>query len=101
MIGTIGRDYRKRQIVYLCNCVDYFAACFVDDLNFRMSILVGNNTARPSGIVANQNTHSEIQIVDKTGGEIINTVTKVHNLPLSIIAPYRTDHPLMQQITPF
>ena len=33
MIGTIGRDYRKRQIVYLCNCVDYFAGCFVDDLN--------------------------------------------------------------------
>jgi tRNA A37 threonylcarbamoyladenosine synthetase subunit TsaC/SUA5/YrdC len=56
---------------------------------------------RPSGIVANQNTHSEIQIVDKKAGEIINTVTKVHNLPLSIIAPYRTDHPLMQQITPF
>jgi tRNA A37 threonylcarbamoyladenosine synthetase subunit TsaC/SUA5/YrdC len=56
---------------------------------------------RPSGVVANQNIHSEIQIVDETASKIIHSITEMYNLPLSIIAPYRVDHPRMQQITPF
>jgi len=56
---------------------------------------------RPSGVVANHRTHREIQIVSEQASRIIEAVTKRHNLPLSVIAPYRDDHPLMRRISPF
>lgn len=56
---------------------------------------------RPSGVVANNHTHVEIQIVNKEAERIIDSITRIHNLPLSVIAPYREDHPLMRQISPF
>ncbi len=56
---------------------------------------------RPSGVVANLRTHDEIQILSPEAKRIVRAVTGDHDLPLSVIAPYREDHPLMQRITPF
>ena len=59
------------------------------------------SVGRPSGVVANHRTHSEIQIVDEGARRVIDAVTKTHDLPLSVIAPFREEHSLMRKITPF
>ena len=56
---------------------------------------------RPSGVVANHRTYREIQIVSEEGDRIVDAVTGRHDLPLSVIAPYRKRHPLMRAIAPF
>jgi tRNA A37 threonylcarbamoyladenosine synthetase subunit TsaC/SUA5/YrdC len=56
---------------------------------------------RPSGVVANHRTHREIQIVSEEASRIIDAVTVRHDLPMSVIAPYRKAHPLMSAIPPF
>ena len=56
---------------------------------------------RPSGVVANYRTHREIQIISEEGDRIVEAVTGRHDLPLSVIAPYRKGHPLMRAIAPF
>ena len=43
----------------------------------------------------------EIQIVDEGARRVIDAVTKTHDLPLSVIAPFREEHSLMRKITPF
>lgn len=56
---------------------------------------------RPSGVVANMRTHDEVQILSPAAKRIVRAITDEHDLPLSVIAPFRADHPLMTQITPF
>ncbi|MGY8990506.1 MAG: Sua5/YciO/YrdC/YwlC family protein [Rhodospirillales bacterium] len=56
---------------------------------------------KPSGVVANLRTHDEVQLLSDEAKHIVRTIVMKHDLPLSVIAPYRNDHPLMKQLTPF
>ena len=56
---------------------------------------------KAGGIVANLQSHDEIQILDDEAKRMVRAITIDHDLPLSVIAPYRKDHPLMQPLTPF
>jgi len=56
---------------------------------------------KASGIVANLQSHDEIQILSDEAKRMVRAITVEHDLPLSVIAPYRTDHPLMKPLTPF
>jgi tRNA A37 threonylcarbamoyladenosine synthetase subunit TsaC/SUA5/YrdC len=56
---------------------------------------------KASGVVANLQTHDEVQILDDEKRHIVRTIVEKHDLPLSVIAPYKQDHPLMQPLTPF
>lgn len=56
---------------------------------------------KASGIVANERTHGEVHILPDWKRQIIKRITEGHNLPLSVIAPYRNDHPLIATLNPF
>jgi tRNA A37 threonylcarbamoyladenosine synthetase subunit TsaC/SUA5/YrdC len=56
---------------------------------------------KASGIVANHRTHDEIHLLPDEKKEIISTITDKHDLPISVIAPFRTSHPLIKELTPF
>jgi hypothetical protein len=50
------------------------------------------------GIVANQRTHDEIRLLPDDTKKNIRAITHEHDLPLSVIAPFQTNHPLFNGI---
>lgn len=56
---------------------------------------------KASGIVANQQIHDEIHILPNDKKKIIRAIIHEHDLPLSVIAPFRTDHSFLKGLTPF
>lgn len=56
---------------------------------------------KASGVVANLQTHDDVQILDDDKKHIVRTIVVDHDLPMSVIAPYKHDHPLMKPLTPF
>ena len=57
--------------------------------------------AKPTGIVGNDWLHAELHLLPASTKAMIHAVTKTHNLPLAVIAPFRRDHPLLQGMDPF
>ena len=48
---------------------------------------------RPSGMVAYSKTHETMHVLDKNKKTIIKKFSKRYDLPISIIAPYKKNHP--------
>jgi hypothetical protein len=40
-------------------------------------------------------------VLDARARDIVRAVTVTHNLPLSVIAPFRADHPFLRNLDPF
>jgi len=56
---------------------------------------------KPTGIVANQKLQEELHILGDLQRTMIRSITRKHDLPLAVIAPYRKDHPLLAGMPPF
>jgi tRNA A37 threonylcarbamoyladenosine synthetase subunit TsaC/SUA5/YrdC len=56
---------------------------------------------KASGVVANLRTHDEAQILTDDAKKIVRTIVEKYDLPLSVIAPFKKDHPLMKRLSPF
>jgi len=57
--------------------------------------------AKPTGIVANPALQEELHVLGDLQREMIRSITRKHDLPLAVIAPYRKDHPLLAGMPPF
>ena len=57
--------------------------------------------ARPTGIVGGLELHDEIHVMDEHKKAIVRAVTVKHDLPLSVIAPFRREHPFLRNLDPF
>jgi tRNA A37 threonylcarbamoyladenosine synthetase subunit TsaC/SUA5/YrdC len=57
--------------------------------------------SRPTGIVGGLELHDEIHVMDERAKNIVRAVTVRHDLPLSVIAPYREDHAFLHNLDPF
>ena len=57
--------------------------------------------SRPTGIVGALPLHDEIHRLDRRAKDIVRAVTVKHDLPLSVIAPFREDHAFLVQLEPF
>ena len=51
--------------------------------------------AKLNAMVADNDIHREVHIVDRRGAEIVACITEDYDLPLGAIAPARMDHPLL------
>jgi len=67
----------------------------------RIYAAKGRSFSRPTGIVGCLPMHDEIHLMDARGREIVRAVTVEHGLPLSVIAPFRRDHPFLENLDPF
>ncbi|MBC7779467.1 MAG: Sua5/YciO/YrdC/YwlC family protein, partial [Proteobacteria bacterium] len=56
---------------------------------------------KPTGIVGNAWLHRELHILPEATMTMIDSVTRAHDLPLAVIAPFRREHPLLQAMDPF
>ena len=56
---------------------------------------------KPSGMLANAAISRAIHILDDWKHDLVETVIKEDNLPFSVVAPYRSDHPFFADVEPF
>lgn len=57
--------------------------------------------SRPTGIVGCLELHDTLHVVDDRKREIVRAVTVKHDLPLSVIAPFKSDHAFLRNLDPF
>jgi len=57
--------------------------------------------SRPTGIVGCLQIHDALHVLDDRKKAIVRAITVERNLPLSVIAPFRTDHPFLKALDPF
>lgn len=67
----------------------------------RIYAAKGRSFSRPTGIVGCLELHDELHLLDDAKREMVRAVTVTHGLPLSVIAPFRRDHPFLANLDPF
>lgn len=53
-----------------------------------------------NAMVGDMEIHRDLHVLDTRGREMVSAIVDDYNLPLGCIAPYRTDHPLIQALDP-
>ena len=56
---------------------------------------------KPSGCFGNLELSSDLHVLDTRGEEIRRALVEEANLPFSIVAPFRRDHPFLAGVNPF
>jgi tRNA A37 threonylcarbamoyladenosine synthetase subunit TsaC/SUA5/YrdC len=56
---------------------------------------------KPSGMFGDLNLSNELHLLSPETRDIARTLVEKHNLPFSIVAEYRHDHPLLRRVEPF
>lgn len=56
---------------------------------------------KPTGIVGNRQAHEELHVLNELQRKMIRSITRDHDLPLAVIAPFRRNHPLLARMDPF
>lgn len=51
-----------------------------------------------NAMLGNDDLHREIHVVSRRGRDIVTAITQDYNLPLGLIAPCRSDHPLLKRL---
>lgn len=51
-----------------------------------------------NAMLGNDDLHRELHVVSERGKSIVEAITKDYELPLGLIAPCRTDHPLLRSL---
>ena len=61
----------------------------------------GRSAAKPNGMMADFELFSEIHIVGDRERDMVRAVTGDYGLPLSVVAPFRADHPIFKEVDAF
>lgn len=81
--------------------VGYAVLAHTADAVRRFYAAKNRSYEKPTGIVGNMTLHQQAHLLPDAKREMIERITRVHNLPLAVIAPFRRDHPLLQKMDPF
>lgn len=61
----------------------------------------GRSFEKPNGMMASFELFTEVHLVDRRERDIVRSVTHDFGLPLSVVAPFRGDHPIFADADPF
>ena len=53
---------------------------------------------KPNGVIGNWDIFSEVMVTTPRDRELVSCITREHNLPLSVIAPYRAEHDWLRTV---
>jgi len=67
----------------------------------RVYAAKGRNFAKPMGLVGGWPAHEALHRLDAAKRAMINAITVEYDWPLSVVAPYRADHPYLAGLDPF
>ena len=63
----------------------------------RIYALKNRPSTKPNGVVGNWDIFSEVMVTTSRDRDLVACIIKDHDLPLSIVAPFRADHEWLQQ----
>jgi tRNA A37 threonylcarbamoyladenosine synthetase subunit TsaC/SUA5/YrdC len=61
----------------------------------------GRSFTKPNGMLADFRLFTELHVVGDREREIVHAVTEEFGLPLSVVAPFRADHPIFRSVDAF
>lgn len=61
----------------------------------------GRSFSKPNGMMADYELFSELHIVGDRERTLVRAVTEDYGLPLSVVAPFRVDHPIFRSVDEF
>lgn len=61
----------------------------------------GRSLAKPNGMMADFALFSELHLVGERERDMVRAVTEDYGLPLSVVAPFRADHPIFAAVDAF
>jgi tRNA A37 threonylcarbamoyladenosine synthetase subunit TsaC/SUA5/YrdC len=64
----------------------------------RIYELKNRTFAKPNAVLGNWDTFNEVIDADQTDLDLVKCITIDHNLPLSIVGPYRADHDFLRTL---
>ena len=105
---TIERDAKRvfdvlasggTAIIYLD--VAYAILGRSEDSVRRIYAAKSRSFSRPTGIVGCLELHDTLHVMDESKRQIVRAVTVNHDLPLSVIAPFRKDHAFLHNLDLF
>ncbi len=56
---------------------------------------------KPSGMFGHWRLSREIHLIDERKHDMVRELTEQEKIPFSVVAPFRTDHPLLAGVDPF
>lgn len=81
--------------------VSYAILCASDDALRRVYAAKARSMDRASGVTGSFAIHDAVHDLPPEKRRMARAVAVDHDLPLSVIAPYRADHPFMRRLSPF
>lgn len=67
----------------------------------RVYAAKGRDYAKPMGLVGGIAGHEALQVLDADTRAMVRAITQEHDWPLSVVAPYVTEHPYLVQLDPW
>jgi tRNA A37 threonylcarbamoyladenosine synthetase subunit TsaC/SUA5/YrdC len=67
----------------------------------RVYALKGREYGKPMGLVGGYDAHLVLHQLDEPRREMVRAIVIEQGLPLSVVAPYRADHPYLATLDPF
>ena len=67
----------------------------------RVYAAKGRDFGKPMGLVGGQPAHQALHVLDADRRAMVQAITITHDLPLSVVAPYRQAHPYLAGLDPF
>ena len=61
----------------------------------------GRSLSKPNGMLADFQLFTELHLVGERERAIVHAVTEEYGLPLSVVAPFRQDHPIFSSVDAF
>ncbi len=62
----------------------------------RIYALKNRPASKPNGVIGNLDIFEALMIVEPRDRALVECITVEHDLPLSVVAPFRADHPWLQ-----
>jgi tRNA A37 threonylcarbamoyladenosine synthetase subunit TsaC/SUA5/YrdC len=81
--------------------VGYAVLAHTADAVRRIYAIKRRSFDKPTGLLGNHWLHETLHILGPREREMVRRLTHDHDLPLAVIAPYCSDHPLLATLDPF
>ena len=72
-----------------------------EDAMRRIFTAKNRSFEKPSGMLSNGQLFNDVQICGERERAVVNCVINEHGLPMSTVAPFRSDHPIFEGVDPF
>lgn len=107
-MGAVERDARRvfdvvrgGGVALIPLDVAYALVAAAPDAVRRVYAAKGRDYSKPMGIVGGLAAHEALHVLDERRSAMVHAIVATHNLPLSVVARYRSDHSYLQQLDAF